>query len=183
MIKGDNIEEIFRALELQIKVRGGEPIGLVVCGGTALAVLQLVRRTTKDVDVLGVAIEEKGNIRVKKIKKFPKWFEEAAQAVQRDFGLIEGWINLEPAGFLDFGLPEGFERRLEKRTYGEFLSVYYISRFDQIHFKLYAAVDRDSYHVQDLLELKPTSEEMLKAAKWVLTQDVSEAFRILLKDF
>ncbi len=182
-IKPENIEEIFRALDLQIGARGGKPIGLVVCGGTALAVLGLVIRTTKDVDVLGIALESKGRIQIKKIEKFPSWFEEAAKAVQRDFELMAGWINLGPGGLLDFGLPEGFEKRLEKRSYGKYLSVYYVSRLDQIHFKLYAAIDRDSYHVQDLVELKPTAEEILQAAKWVLTQDVSEEFRILLKEF
>ena len=37
--------------------------------------------------------------------------------------------------------------------------------------------------MQDLNALKPTKEEIDKAVKWVLTQDVSEAFKSLLKDF
>ena len=80
-------------------------------------------------------------------------------------------------------MPEGFEKRLVKRVYGHFLSVYFISRLDQIHFKLYAAVDQDDYHVQDLFALKPTEDEIEMAANWVVTQDVSEVFKALLKDF
>jgi hypothetical protein len=51
------------------------------------------------------------------------------------------------------------------------------------HFKLYAAVDRGDYHVQDLIALRPTEDELERAEKWVITQDVSIAFRLLLKDF
>jgi len=39
--------------------------------------------------------------------------------------------------------------------------------------------DRNDYHVQDLLALKPTEKEMEEATKWVLTQDVSEGFRLV----
>ena len=48
---------------------------------------------------------------------------------------------------------------------------------------LYAAVDRDDYHVKDLFALKPTEDDMEMAARWVVTQDVSEVFKALLKDF
>ena len=108
---------------------------------------------------------------------------EAADRVGRDFDLPEKWLNLGPASQVESGLPEGFEKRLVKKVYGQYLTVYFISRIDQIHFKLYAAVDQDGYHVQDLFALKPTENEMEVAAKWVVTQDVSEVFKALLKDF
>ena len=84
---------------------------------------------------------------------------------------------------MESGLPDGFEKRLVKRVYGQYLTIYYISRIDQIHFKLYAAVDRGDYHVQDLFALRPMEDEMEMAAKWVITQDVSDVFKSLLKDF
>ena len=46
-----------------------------------------------------------------------------------------------------------------------------------------AAVDQNGYHVQDLFALKPSEIEMEMAANWVITQDVSEVFKALLKDF
>jgi hypothetical protein len=46
-----------------------------------------------------------------------------------------------------------------------------------------AAVDQNGYHVQDLFALNPIEIEMEMAAKWVITQDVSEVFKALLKDF
>jgi len=183
MIGAENLKEILFALDRQIEVHGGVPIGLVICGGTALAALGLLSRTTKDVDVLAQAEEAEEGIKVLKIDKFPQWLEEAAETVGRDFGLPEDWLNLGPASQLESGLPDGFEKRLIKKRYGKYLTVYFTSRTDQIFFKLYAAVDRNNYHVQDLLALRPTEEEIEEATKWVLTQDVSEGFRLVLKDF
>ena len=182
-INQQNVEEIFKALDLQIKVNGGFPISLVVCGGTALAALRLVRRTTKDVDVLAKVTISGRKIKIEKINRFPDWFLRAAEVVKRDFNLPDNWINLGPAAQIDSGLPPGFEERLIKRTYGKYLTIYYISRIDQIYFKLYASIDRDSYHIQDLIKLEPSELEIENAAKWLLTQDASIEFRALLKDF
>jgi hypothetical protein len=148
-----------------------------------LSALGLVIRTTRDVDVLGTVLETQNGLSIQRITRFPEWLVEAADRVGRDFDLPENWLNLGPASQVGSGLPEGFEKRLVKGVYGHFLSVYFISRLDQIHFKLYAAVDQDDYHVQDLFALKPTEDEIEMAANWVVTQDVSEVFKALLKDF
>jgi hypothetical protein len=177
MINPNNLNEILKALDRQIQVHDGSPVSLVICGGTALFALGLILRTTKDVDVLGTASEEHGQILVMKINKFPIFLIEAANAVQKDFGLPDGWLNKGPTSQVDSGLPEGFEKRLVKKQYGDYLSIYYISRLDQIYFKLYAAVDRNGYHVDDLVQLDPTQREIEAAARWVLTQDVSTGFK------
>jgi hypothetical protein len=182
-IEPGNIDDIFTALDRQIGVHGGMPLGLVVCGGTALSALGLVMRTTKDVDVLGMVLETPGGLIIQKIIKFQEWLTDAANKISRDFDLPENWLNLGPAAQVESGLPEGFEKRLVKRVYGQYLSIYYISRIDQIHFKLYAAIDRGDYHVQDLFALRPIEDEIEMAAKWVITQDVSDVFKALLKDF
>ena len=42
-------------------------------------------------------------------------------------------------------------------------------------------MDRDGgRHLQDLMELKPTAEELLSAAKWTQTQNPSYGFRFNL---
>jgi len=183
LIAPDIIHDILEALDRQIGAHGGVPLRLVVCGGTALSALGLVMRTTRDMDVLGSVSETENGVTIQSIKKFPEWLTEAAERVGRDFDLPEKWLNLGPASQVESGLPDGFEKRLVKKVYGQYLTIYFISRNDQIHFKLYASVDQDGYHVQDLLALKPTEYEMEMAAKWVVTQDVSEVFRSLLKDF
>jgi len=148
-----------------------------------LSALGLVMQTTRDVDVLGAVLETPNGLTIQRMTEFPEWLVEAANKVGRDFDLPENWLNLGPASQVVSGLPEGFEKRLVKYVYGHFLSVYFISRLDQIHFKLYTAVDQDDYHVQDLFALKPTENEMEIAANWVVTQDTSEVFKSLLKDF
>jgi hypothetical protein len=178
MIDKKNLGTIFSALDRQLSISGSD-ISLVVCGGTALAAMGLVTRTTKDVDVLGSL--EKGNIR--KIGKFPIWLSDASAKVARDFDLPRDWLNLGPESQLDTGLPEGLLGRLQKRIYGERLTIYFISRIDQIHFKLYASLDRGGYHVEDLFKLDPANNELLTASRWVLTQDVSAEFRMILVSF
>ncbi len=86
-------------------------------------------------------------------------------------------MNTGPASLLDLGLPDGFRARLERRTYGG-LELSLASRFDQIHFKLYAAADDvpgGKHHV-DLKQLHPTHEELRAAAAWARTHDVSHEF-------
>ena len=179
MIDEQNIAKIFTALDRQILAADGGPISLVVCGGTALTALGLVTRTTKDVDVLGSL--EKGVIR--KIGRFPDWLVEAAAKVAADFDLPADWLNLGPESQLDTGLPRGLLGRLAERIYGRRLTVHFIGRFDQIHFKLYASLDRGGYHVQDLFKLSPTEVELLAACHWVLTKDVSPGFKAVLTSF
>ena len=183
MIGSKNLKEIFSALDHQIGAQKGSSIGLVVCGGTALAALGLMRRTTKDVDVLAEAEETERGLAIHSIEQFPAWLTAAAKVVARDFGLPEQWLNLGPASQAASGLPEGFASRLVKKSYGVYLTIFFTGRTDQIYFKLYAAVDRDDYHVQDLFALKPEDAEIEKATQWVLTQDVSTAFRSILIDF
>lgn len=79
------------------------------------------------------------------------------------------------------GLPEGLLGRAETRSYGTHLLMRLMSRYDQIHFKLYAATDTGGKHFEDLLELKSTAEELAEAARWTMTQDVSEPFKDQLK--
>jgi hypothetical protein len=91
---------------------------------------------------------------------------------------FEDWLNAEPADLLDFGLPDGFVDRLERRNYGSALLVHFASRFDQIHFKLYAMVDQGAgKHEADPRALEPTRDELVAVAGRTRTHDPSEGFR------
>jgi hypothetical protein len=106
----------------------------------------------------------------------------ARARVARDFSLPEDWLNPGPASLLDFELPEGFLDRVEARSYGACLTVYFASRLDQIHFKLYAAVDQGpGKHSQDLEALAPTPDELRQAARWAGTHDPSPGFDGVLR--
>jgi hypothetical protein len=98
-------------------------------------------------------------------------------------GIDADWINAGPTRQLESGgLPDGFGGRLHTRTYGG-LTLRLAGRFDQICFKLYAAVDqgRRSKHLVDLRALGATDSELESAAAWVRTQDTSEHFPDLVE--
>ena len=172
----DEINRILSALGEQMVLIKCEPMDLLVCGGSALNVLNLVSRTTKDVDVVAKIIH-KENIVLVRPDPFPEELEKAIGKVARDFALTDNWFNAGPASALDFGLPEGVINRAETHEYGTLLTVRFFSRYDQIHFKLYAAVDQGGKHYEDLLALKPRAEELFDAAVWSMTHDVSEPYR------
>jgi hypothetical protein len=157
----------------------GAAFDLVVVGGSALLALRLVSRATKDVDLVAVRTEA-GLVSADPL---PEALSEASSRVARDFGLPLDWLNSGPAGLLDFGLPEGFSDRVEVREYGPALTVRFASRVDQIHFKLYAAVDASTpgKHAADLRALEPSREELLAAARWSLTHDPSDGYREMLE--
>ena len=144
----------------------------------------MTRQVTKDVDAFAMVTQEgNGSITLVKRKPLPDYLLKEAKTVAHDFGLPETWLNAGPADIMDFGVPGGLVERLHRVTYGPRLTIYFLDRIDQIHFKLYAAVDQgpDSRHIADLMALKPTAEEVEKAARWSMTHDTSEGYKGLLK--
>lgn len=167
------VDQLFRALGEQL-AEGGEPVELVVIGGSALIALEFVERATRDVDVVAVLAD--GDL--VRPDPLPATLIRARDRVARDFGLRTDWLNAAPQSLLDFGLPVGFVDRLERRRYGAFLTVHFAGRLDQIHFKLYALVDQGpGKHERDLRALEPNVEEFIAAARWTRTHDPSKGFR------
>jgi hypothetical protein len=102
--------------------------------------------------------------------------------VARDFNLPENWLNSGPTSAIDLGLPGGIMERVITRKFGQKLTIHFMGRYDQIHFKLYAAVDQGAgKHFDDLLALNPTASELESAARWTMSHDVSEGYRQVLK--
>lgn len=151
---------------------------LLVVGGGSLMLLGLLQRPTKDLDVVGVA----SGPRYEKAQPLPEPFARAVEDTARALGLPNDWINAGPASLLDFGLPTGFESRLESRSFGS-LELRLLGRADQIALKLYAAVDRgpSSKHVADLNRLDPSASELLAGARWARQHDPSPGFAIELR--
>jgi hypothetical protein len=160
--------------------RKRSPIHLVICGGSALIALDLVTRTTKDVDVL--ATINHGQLYC--ARPLADWLLEDANAVRTQLNLPENWLNDGPADedLFRLGLPPGVADRLVQRDFGPVLKVSFISRYDQIYFKLYAAADQGGRHFTDLKKLSPTGDELLAAARWTFTQDVSDGFRQIIRE-
>jgi hypothetical protein len=172
-IDQNRAEQVLSALGDQLDA-AGERFEIVVIGGSALLALGLIDRATRDVDLVAL-IEDGGLVDPKPL---PEGLIAARDRVAQDFGLDADWLNAAPSSLLDFGLPDGFVGRLESRAYGPSLTVHLASRFDQIHFKLYALVDQGpGKHEADLRALAPSRDELLQAARWSTTHDPSDGFR------
>jgi hypothetical protein len=169
-------DELLVALGEQLALRD-ERHTIAVVGGSALIALGLVSRVTRDIDV--VAVLRDGDL--VSAEPLSAGLLEAVDVVARDFRLPSNWLNTGPASLLDLGLPDGFLQRTEHRSYGNSLEVLFASRLDQIHFKLYAAVDQGAgRHFTDLQSLTPSEDELIQAARWSETHDPSDGYREIL---
>ncbi|HCU25399.1 MAG TPA: hypothetical protein DF383_10290 [Deltaproteobacteria bacterium] len=148
----------------------GPLVEVAICGGTALNLAGLLERPTKDVDVLAP-------------DPWPEVLEKAVELTAKRFNLKPDWMNPGPVDLLRMGLPQGYFERCQRFLFRERLVYLITSRLDQIHFKLYASIDRGGYHVTDLTSLNPGMDELFQAALWCFTHDVSEGFRIGMIDF
>jgi hypothetical protein len=172
-ITDETLDLLLGALADQLQAIGSD-VEIVVIGGSALTALALVRRATRDVDLL--AIVEHGELRL--AEPLPQALLAARAAVAADFGLAENWLNAGPTDLLKWGLPVAFMSRVVSRSYGTTLIVHFASRLDQIHFKLFAMVDQGGgRHEADLRALNPTPGELVAAARWSITQDPSPGYR------
>jgi hypothetical protein len=179
-----NMEEdaIEQALELlgSLLEERGFGCEIVVIGGSALLLLDIIHRPTKDLDVLAVVRDGAYT----SAQPLPIELEEAAGDVARELGLASDWLNGGPTSQLEHGgLPAGFHARVETRIYRA-LVVHVASRIDHIYLKLYAAVDANGRgkHADDLRRLAPTRQELLQAAEWVRAQDIGPEFPRMVAD-
>ncbi len=178
----DNEQYLSKALELLgalIAQRTTDHVSLVICGGSALIALGLIPRATKDVDI--VARLDGGQL-VSSLP-LPEALIEAGRLVAQEMELPTNWLNTGPSSIFDKtlpnqGFPKGFQSRLTRRDFGPVLSIYFVSRLDQVYFKFYAAVDQGgpSTHLIDLVGLNPTDEELRAAVEWAQLHDSSEGF-------
>ena len=174
----DTLEQALELLGRLLEERGfGYEI--VVVGGSALLLLGIINRPTKDLDVL--ALVHDGHY--SSAQPLPSGLEEAALDVGRELGLAADWLNGGPTAQIKTGLPEGFHTRVETRTYRT-LVVDVASRLDHIYLKLFAAVDHHGKgkHADDLRRLAPSRRELLAAAAWVRDQDISPVWPDMVAD-
>ena len=176
-----SIEEALKRLNAKMVYGGLEPVELVSCGGASLNLMGWVSRSTSDVDILCAAkTSASGRVRLLAGITLPDRLTELIAEVGRELGLREEWLNFGPAPLMEFGLPRGLEKRLTRKSYGRCLALHVISRLDQIHLKLYAAMDpktRIETHLGDLMDLEPTEAEARGAVDWLLKRKTSADFR------
>ena len=178
-ISPDSLEQALSALAGFLEADRAAHEALVVIGGGALIALGIVSRTTKDVDIMAGVDPGRGLVDPRPMSQA---LQSAATKVAREMQLDPHWLNTGPADQVLAGLPDGFLSRLTRHDYGPCLTIFFPDRLDLIHLKLFAIMDQGpGRHVSDLAALKPTDEELIFAARWVLTQDAGEAFPQIVK--
>ncbi|MEZ4365246.1 MAG: DUF6036 family nucleotidyltransferase [Kofleriaceae bacterium] len=135
----------------------------VVIGGSALALMGVIERPTRDVDIL--------------VPELPPPIAEAARGFaqgQRDAGvdLEDEWFNNGPIQLGDV-LPAGWRERVEGIFEGEALVLSTLGRSDLLRSKLFAPCDR-GIDLPDCVALAPTAAELAECEPWLAQQDANE---------
>ncbi len=134
----------------------------IVVGGSALALLGVVSRQTRDFDIIA--------------PELPPAILEAAKAFareQRRLGveLLDDWLNNGPMQLGDV-LPEGWRLRVVPAFEGKALVLQSLGRADLLKTKLFALCDRGT-DLPDCIDLAPTVAELVEALPWVALQDAN----------
>ncbi|MEZ4269745.1 MAG: DUF6036 family nucleotidyltransferase [Myxococcota bacterium] len=134
----------------------------IVVGGSALALLGITDRQTRDVDVLDPALPEE-------IAQASRDF--AAHFRREGVGLADDWLNNGPIQ-LAAVLPPGWRLRVRPVFEGAALRLTTLGRPDLLKTKLFALCDRGTDLV-DCLALAPTAAELADAQPWLVQQDAN----------
>jgi hypothetical protein len=126
----------------------------VILGGSALALLGVVTRTTDDCDVLDPEI--------------PADVAAAAREFAAVSGIDAGWLNSKAHDFVAIRgcMPEGWRTRLRVAFTGRSLHLLTLGHVDLLCTKLVALVDR-GIDYQDCVALNPSLEELRAAWPFV----------------
>lgn len=132
----------------------------VVIGGSALGLMGVIQRPTRDFDIL--------------VPELPASIAAAAREFagsQRQSGveLADDWLNNGPMQLGDV-LPLGWRDRIERIFEGRALVLSTLGRADLLKSKLFALCDRGT-DLPDCVALAPTREELQVALPWLELQD------------
>lgn len=135
----------------------------VVIGGSALVLMGVVQRTTRDVDVLVPAVTPA-------VARAARDFARAQRAAGVD--LADDWLNNGPMQLGDV-LPSGWRERVVPLFDGHVLTLRTLARPDLLKSKLFALCDR-GIDLSDCVALSPTHEELVECLPWLVLQDGNE---------
>jgi hypothetical protein len=178
-MNGDAAEEMLTALgELLERERFGS-VDLLVCGGMALVLQRFSDRPTRDIDSLGMVVEQDGTLELRK-PSFGADLRLAIERVGTVFGRGKNWLNTGPVSLHDTDLPEGLIERAEVRRYGKVLTIRLCSREDMVLLKLWAACLRSGPDMDDLVEMGATEGEVDRGYWWCIGQGAEKETLIMI---
>lgn len=130
----------------------------VAIGGSALAILGIIDRATRDLDRLTSPIP------------FP--IQVAAKAFAKVHGLESNWLNDAPSELAKH-LPAGWENECVALFKGKSMELKTLCRLHLIYAKFWAMCDRERDY-EDLLKIGPTPDELDRAIVWAKPLDGNE---------
>ena len=135
----------------------------VVIGGSALGLMGVIQRPTRDVDIL---VPELSRAIASAARDFAKAQRQAGVDLQDD------WFNNGP---LQLGevLPAGWRERVQRIFDGQALVLRTLGRSDLLKSKLFALCDRGT-DLPDCIALAPIAEELAECMPWLELQDGNE---------
>ncbi len=139
----------------------GLALEAVVIGGAALNLLGVIRRQTRDCDILHPALAPEILAAAR---------EFAAEVRARGDVLKDDWLNNGPSQLAPV-LPPGWELRLQEAFRGRVVVLRTLHRSDLIKAKLFALCDR-GLDLPDCVALAPTPAELAEAIDWLTPQDL-----------
>lgn len=169
-MNGDRAEEMLMALGEVLEQQGSEPFDLVVCGGMALVMQDLIARPTRDIDGIALVVQEGGSLELRK-PLMSREFHAAVERVGVVYGKGRNWLNVGAISLHDTRLPAGLAERAVKKQYGSRLVIRLCSRADLVSLKMWAALWRSGPDIDDLREMGATKEEAIAGFEWCLEQD------------
>jgi len=153
------MKDVLKAFDEHLAVEG-LAFEVVIIGGAALIVMDVVDRQTKDVDCLDPVIDAQvKQASIEFARKHPK------------FRLQENWLNNGPAS-LKRELPADWPTRIQSIYVGRALKLSTLGRIDLLRSKLYAYCDRQT-DLDDCIALKPSLAELRQCHPWVTDRDAN----------
>jgi hypothetical protein len=135
----------------------------VVVGGSALGLMGIIQRPTRDFDILEPELPPA-------IALAARDFAKAQRKVGVD--LLDDWLNNGPMQLGDV-LPAGWRQRALRIFEGQVLVLSTLGRPDLLKSKLFALCDRGT-DLPDCIALAPTAEELTDCVPWLDQQDGNE---------
>jgi hypothetical protein len=135
----------------------------VVVGGSALGLMGVILRPTRDFDILAPELPPA-------IASAARDFAKAQR--QAGVDLLDDWFNNGPIQLGDV-LPVGWRERLQRIFEGQALVLSTLGRPDLLKSKLFALCDRGT-DLADCIALAPTAEELAAGEPWLAVQDGNE---------
>jgi len=134
----------------------------IVVGASALALLGVTGRQTRDVDVLHPKLPEEVTVAAR---------EFAAHLRSDGVELSDDWLNNGPMQLADV-LPAGWRLRVRAVFEGTAMRLTTLGRADILKSKLFALCDRGT-DLADCVALAPTPDELEEAAPWLADLDAN----------